>query len=90
MQERMLQGCAMMHGLEIAAASPRRRPLVASPSFRDTADALATLEHFREHGLDLHLLDRGGSVIKSGVSELIFTLLVACAKFERFRIRERI
>ena len=59
-------------------------------AFRDTADALATLEHFRDHGLDLHLLDLGGWVIKSGVSELIFTILVAAAKFERHRIRERI
>ena len=51
---------------------------------------MTTLEHFRDNGLDLHLLDLGRSVINSGVSELIFTILVAAAKFERHRIKERI
>jgi DNA invertase Pin-like site-specific DNA recombinase len=58
-------------------------------AFRFNRDALNTLEHFRGAAWDLYLLDLGGSVIKSGVAELIFTMLAAAAQFERHRIKER-
>jgi len=59
-------------------------------AFRSGKDALVTLDLFKQRDYDLHLIDLGGSVIKSGVSELIFTIMAGVAQFERHRIRERI
>ena len=59
-------------------------------AFRSAADALATLEEFKEQAVDLHLIDLGGSVIANGVSKMVFTILAAVAEGERDRIRERI
>ena len=59
-------------------------------AFRSAADALAVLEEFKDQGVDLHLIDLGGSVIANGMSKMVFTILAAVAEGERDRIRERI
>jgi DNA invertase Pin-like site-specific DNA recombinase len=59
-------------------------------AFRSAADALATLEEFKDQAVDLHLIDLGGSVIANGMSKMVFTILAAVAEGERDRIRERI
>lgn len=59
-------------------------------AFRDLADAIETLKLFRARGVDLHLLDLGGSVTSPGVAELVFGIMAAIAQFDRHRIRERI
>ena len=59
-------------------------------AFRSAADALAVLEELKDQGVDLHLIDLGGSVIANGVSKMVFTILAAVAEGERDRIRERI
>jgi putative DNA-invertase from lambdoid prophage Rac len=59
-------------------------------AFRNAADALTTLEEFKADGIDLHLIDLGGSVVNNGVGKLVFTILAAVAENERDRIRERI
>ena len=49
------------------------------------------LEELKDQGVDLHLIDLGGSaVIANGVSKMVFTILAAVAEGERDRIRERI
>lgn len=58
--------------------------------FRSACDALTTLEHFKQQGIALHLLDLGGDVVGNGVAKLLFTILAAVAESERERIRERI
>jgi putative DNA-invertase from lambdoid prophage Rac len=59
-------------------------------AFRSAADALAVLEELKDQGVDLHLIDLGGSVVANGVSKMVFTILAAVAEGERDRIRERI
>ncbi|WP_315749593.1 MULTISPECIES: recombinase family protein [unclassified Bradyrhizobium] len=59
-------------------------------AFRNAADALVTLEQLKDDGIDLHMIDLGGSVTGNGVSKLVFTILSAVAENERDRIRERI
>jgi putative DNA-invertase from lambdoid prophage Rac len=59
-------------------------------AFRSAADALAVLEEMKEQGVDLHMIDLGGSVVANGVSKMVFTILAAVAEGERDRIRERI
>lgn len=58
--------------------------------FRNSLDALQTVERFKKKGVELHLLDLGGSVTSGGVAQLFFTMLAAFAEFERERIGERI
>jgi DNA invertase Pin-like site-specific DNA recombinase len=58
--------------------------------FRSTKDCLEIVEDFRKRGIDLCLLDLGGSVTDSAISKLFFTMAVAFAEFERGRISERI
>jgi putative DNA-invertase from lambdoid prophage Rac len=59
-------------------------------AFRSAADALSTLEGFKEQGVGLHMIDLGGDVCGNGISKLVFTILSAVAENERDRIRERI
>jgi DNA invertase Pin-like site-specific DNA recombinase len=59
-------------------------------AFRSAADALGTLEGFKEQGVGLHMIDLGGDVCGNGISKLVFTILSAVAENERDRIRERI
>jgi DNA invertase Pin-like site-specific DNA recombinase len=58
--------------------------------FRSAGDALATLAAFKDQGVDLHMIDLGGSVTNNGVSKLIFTILSAVAEAERDRLSQRI
>jgi putative DNA-invertase from lambdoid prophage Rac len=57
--------------------------------FRNARDALRIIKRFQGNGIRLHLLDMGGEVINGPVAKLVFTVLVACAQFERDRIAER-
>jgi putative DNA-invertase from lambdoid prophage Rac len=54
-------------------------------AFRSAADALAVLEELKDQGVDLHLIDLGGSVVNNGVSKMVFTILAAVAEGERDR-----
>jgi DNA invertase Pin-like site-specific DNA recombinase len=58
--------------------------------FRSAADALVTLEEFKDQGVALHMIDLGGDVTGNGISKMVFTILAAVAEGERDRIRERI
>lgn len=58
--------------------------------FRSALDALQTVRDFNNLGVDLHLLDLGGSVVRDGAARLFFTMVSAFAEFERERIGERI
>lgn len=58
--------------------------------FRSALDALQTIRDLNERGVDLHLLDLGGSVVRDGIARLFFTMVSAFAEFERERIGERI
>jgi putative DNA-invertase from lambdoid prophage Rac len=57
--------------------------------FRNARDALRLIKRFQHDGIRLHLLDMGGEVINGPVAKLVFTVLVACAQFERERGSER-
>ena len=59
-------------------------------TFRDVADASATLKRLKKQGIGLYLRDLGGDVTRDAVSELVFGLLSSVAAFERQRIAERI
>jgi DNA invertase Pin-like site-specific DNA recombinase len=59
-------------------------------AFRSAADALGTLEGFKEQGVGLHMIDLGGDVCGNGISKLVFTILSAVAENEHDRIGERI
>ena len=58
-------------------------------AFRNTADALNTLNLLKEKGVQIHLIDLGGEVTE-GIGKVIFTVLAAFANFERERIASRI
>jgi DNA invertase Pin-like site-specific DNA recombinase len=58
--------------------------------FRSAHDALNVLEQFKKRKISLFLIDLGGDVTGDGISELVFTIMSAIAKFERGRIAERI
>lgn len=57
--------------------------------FRSARDALNVLDDFKKKGVELHIIDLGGSVT-NGIGQLVFTILSAVAEQERSRIRERI
>ena len=59
-------------------------------AFRDSLDALGTLESLQRRGVGLYLRDMNGDVTENSVSKLVFSLLSATASFERARIGERI
>ena len=59
-------------------------------AFRSAADALGTLEQFKDDRVALHMIDLGGDVCGNGISKLVFTILSAVAENERDRIRERV
>jgi DNA invertase Pin-like site-specific DNA recombinase len=58
--------------------------------FRDASDALNTLKALKERGVDLVLIDLGGSVTSNGIAKLVFTILAAVAEQEKDRICERV
>ena len=59
--------------------------------FRDTGDALATIERWGVMGVDVTILNLGGSTVdtRSPIGKMFFTLIAAFAEFERALIRER-
>jgi site-specific DNA recombinase len=58
--------------------------------FRNTIDALTTVESFRQKGIDLILADISSEpVTGNGVGKLFFGILAQVAEFERERINER-
>ena len=58
--------------------------------FRSLIDGLTVIRSFKDRRISLWLLDLGGDVSGNGISELVFTILGAFAKFEHDRGRERI
>ena len=58
--------------------------------FRNSSDALATADLFQRRHIGLHLIDLGGDVCGNGIGRLFFTIIAACANFERDRTCERI
>jgi len=60
--------------------------------FRNSIDALTTIEDWDRKGIALHLVDMGGQTIttKAATEKLFMSLLVAMAEFERNLIAERI
>jgi putative DNA-invertase from lambdoid prophage Rac len=58
--------------------------------FRSAHDALNALEQFKKRKISLFLIDSGGNVTGEGLSDLVFTIMSAIARFERGRIAERI
>lgn len=58
--------------------------------FRSAANALHVIEDFKRRKISLWLLDLGNDCSGNGISELIVTILVAVAQFERGLISERI
>ena len=58
--------------------------------FRNTVDALQTIEAFRKRRISLWLLDLGGDCTGNGISALVLSILSAVAQFERERIGERL
>lgn len=59
-------------------------------AFRDAVDALNTLRSLKERGVDLAIIDLGGSVTQNGTAQLVFNILASVADWERERIAERI
>lgn len=59
-------------------------------AFRSATDALSTLDEMREKGIGVVICDMGVDAITgNGVARLLFSILAACAEFERNRITER-
>lgn len=59
-------------------------------AFRSAADALNTLQALKDRGVDLVVIDLGGSVTANGTAKLVFGILSNVAEWERERIAERI
>lgn len=59
--------------------------------FRNTADALMTIDLWNEQGVDLHIIDMGGAsfTTKTAIGRMVFTTLIAFAQFERDITAER-
>jgi DNA invertase Pin-like site-specific DNA recombinase len=80
-------------GTRLLAAAGEGDVIIAAKldrMFRSAADALVTLEEFKDQQIGLHMIDLGGDVCGNGISKLVFTILSAVAENERDRIRERI
>jgi DNA invertase Pin-like site-specific DNA recombinase len=81
-------------GKRMLAAARRGDVIVASKLdriFRSSRDALNQAEDLHKSGIDIILIDFGTDpVMSSPCGKLFFTILAACAEFERQRIRERI
>lgn len=59
--------------------------------FRNTADGLLTVEHFKKRGVALHFADQGGCTIdtSSGEGEFLFTVLLGTSALEPRRTADR-
>lgn len=60
--------------------------------FRNTSDALLTVDSWDKMGIELHLIDIGGSTLatKTAMGKMLFTVLIAFSQFERDVTGERI
>jgi len=60
-------------------------------AFRSSCDALATIEAWTARGTALHIVDLGGASmdLASPIGRCCFTMLAACAEFERALISQR-
>ena len=60
--------------------------------FRNTSDALITVDSWDKMGIELHLIDIGGSTLatKTAMGKMLFTVLIAFSQFERDVTGERI
>lgn len=58
--------------------------------FRSAIDALQTAQMFKKRGIRLHLIDFGGEVADSPLSQFFFLMAAGFAEVERGRIRERV
>lgn len=60
--------------------------------FRNTSDALLTVESWDKMGIELHMIDIGGATLatKTATGKMIFTILIAFAQFERDTTGERV
>ncbi len=60
--------------------------------FRNTIDALTTVNEWQKENVSLHIVDMGGASFntKNAIGRLIFTTLVATSQFERDVTGERI
>lgn len=81
-------------GKKLLAAAKKGDIIVAAKLdriFRDVIDALEIFQHCKQNGIDLVLYDLGmESVVRDGISKLLFTIITAFAEMERSRIRERV
>lgn len=57
--------------------------------FRSAKNALEIADSLRAKGVELHLMDIGGSVLNSSASRLVFGILMMVANMEAERIGER-
>lgn len=59
--------------------------------FRNTSDALATIDGWDKMGIELHMIDMGGATLatKTAMGKMLFTVLIAFSEFERNITGER-
>lgn len=60
--------------------------------FRNTADALSTIDKWDAMGIELHVIDMGGATLatKTATGKMIFTILISVSQFERDITGERV
>ena len=60
-------------------------------AFRDTADALQTIDKWERKGVGLHVLDLGGNAVdtKTASGRFMLTVIAAVAEMERYQTKER-
>lgn len=60
--------------------------------FRNTIDALTTVDKWDNMGIELHMIDIGGSTLatKTAMGKMLFTILIAFSQFERDLTGERV
>lgn len=60
--------------------------------FRNTIDALTTVDKWDNMGIELHMIDIGGATLatKTAMGKMLFTVLIAFSQFERDLTGERV
>jgi site-specific DNA recombinase len=60
--------------------------------FRNTANALETVDKWDNMGIELHMIDMGGATLatKTAMGKMLFTVLIAFSQFERSITGERV
>lgn len=59
-------------------------------AWRDTIDGLTTIKAWHAKGVKVFVLDAGGIDLSTEIGELLMTVMLMVAKFERRRIKERL